>query len=91
LIGGAGGDIFVFSKVSGRDTINDFDTTLDRILLENGIDVTMSSVSDVNRDGRADLTLTFSVGNAVTLLGVNDIGSVMIDRIGEPIAVAPLL
>lgn len=91
LIGGTGADVFIFSKVSGRDTINDFDAAIDRILLENGIDVTMSSVSDVNRDGRGDLTLTFSVGNAVTLLGISDIGSVMIDRVGEPIAVAPLL
>ena len=85
LTGGLGADTFAFSKASGRDTITDFDTVLDRILLENGIDVTMSSVSDVNRDGRADLTLTFSTGNSVALLGVGDINLVTIDRVGEPI------
>jgi uncharacterized protein len=58
---------------------------LDRILLENGVDVVMASVSDVNRDGRADLTLTFSVGNSVALLGVSDINLVTIDRVGDPI------
>jgi uncharacterized protein len=82
LTGGAGSDIFVFSSASGRDTITDFDTVLDRILLENGINVQNSTVSDVNRDGRADLTLNFSTGNSVALLGVSDINLVNIDRVG---------
>ncbi len=82
LTGGAGADIFVFSSASGRDTITDFDTVLDRILLENGINVQSSTVSDVNRDGRADLTLNFSSGNSVALLGVSDINLVNIDRVG---------
>lgn len=80
LTGGAGADIFVFGSANGRDTITDFDTVLDRILLENGIDVLNSVVSDVNRDGRADLTLNFSTGNSVALLGVSDINLVAIDR-----------
>jgi uncharacterized protein len=82
LTGGAGADIFVFSSASGRDTIADFETALDRILLENGINVQSSTVSDVNRDGRADLTLNFSTGNSVALLGVSDINLVNIDRVG---------
>jgi predicted extracellular nuclease len=82
LTGGAGSDIFVFSSASGRDTITDFDTVLDRILLENGINVQSSTVSDVNRDGRADLTLNFSTGNSVALLGVSDFNLVNIDRVG---------
>lgn len=81
LTGGAAADIFVFSSANGRDTITDFDTVLDRILLENGINVQSSTVSDVNRDGRADLTLNFSTGNSVALLGVNDINLVNIDRV----------
>jgi uncharacterized protein len=89
LTGGAGSDIFVFSSASGRDTITDFDTVLDRILLENGINVQSSTVSDVNRDGRADLTLNFSSGNSVALLGVSNINLVNIDRVGTaPSAVA---
>jgi uncharacterized protein len=80
LTGGAGADIFVFSSTNGRDTITDFDTVLDRILLENGINVQSSTVSDVNRDGRADLTLNFSTGNSVALLGVSNINLVGIDR-----------
>jgi uncharacterized protein len=82
LTGGAGADIFVFSSASGRDIITDFDTVLDRILLENGINVQSSTVSDVNRDGRADLTLNFSSGNSVALLGISDINLVNIDRVG---------
>lgn len=85
LTGGAGGDIFVFSAASGRDTITDFDTALDRILLENGVGVASSTVSDVNRDGRADLTLNFSTGNSVALLGVSNIGLVNIDQVGGPL------
>lgn len=80
LTGGAGADIFVFGSANGRDTITDFDTVLDRILLENGVGVLNSVVSDVNRDGRADLTLNFSTGNSVALLGVSDINLVGIDR-----------
>jgi uncharacterized protein len=82
LTGGLGADIFVFSNANGRDTITDFDTVIDRILLENGINVQSSTVSDVNRDGRADLTLNFSAGNSVALLGVSDISLVNIDRVG---------
>ena len=55
---------------------------LDRILLESGVNVQSSSVSDVNRDGRADLTLNFSTGNSVALLGVNNINLVNIDQVG---------
>ncbi len=82
LTGGAGGDIFVFGRANGRDTITDFDTVLDRILLENGVGVLNSAVSDVNRDGRADLTINFSTGNSVALLGVSNINLVNIDQVG---------
>ena len=87
LTGGLGRDTFSFAAANGRDTITDFDVVLDRILLENGIDVLTSTVSDVNRDGRLDLTLNFSAGNSVALLGVSDFNLVMIDRVGDPIIV----
>ena len=85
LTGGSGSDIFGFGKTRGTDIITDFDTTLDRILLINSVDVRNFAVSDVNGDGRADLSLTLTTGNIVQLLGVNDFNLVNIDLMGEPI------
>jgi uncharacterized protein len=72
LSGGTGADTFHFGRFEGSDTITDFDTALDRLILDDGISVQRTKVQDVNRDGAADLTLTFSQGTSVTLLGVNN-------------------
>jgi VCBS repeat-containing protein len=72
LTGGTGADLFHFGRAEGSDTITDFNTNDDRIILDDGLSVTKSKVADVNHDGIKDLTLTFSQGTSVTLLGVND-------------------
>jgi hypothetical protein len=60
----------------GSDLVFDFATTQDRIELYDGIGAAGSQVSDVDRDGKLDLTLSFTKGGgSVTLLGVQDIGS----------------
>jgi uncharacterized protein len=85
LTGGAGRDAFVFSYVAGNDTITDFDTALDMILLDSGIDITRTRVRDVNRDGVNDLELTLEFGGSVTLLGVSDFAAVNVQRDNFPI------
>lgn len=85
LTGGEGADTFVFSWLGGTDTITDFNTTEDRLLLSNGIDVTRSRVSDINRDGTADLTLSLTLGGKIVLLGVSDVDLVHIDHSNDPI------
>jgi VCBS repeat-containing protein len=89
LFGGAGADTFAFGQAGGKDTIGDFDTTLDKILLANNISVTNSLVSDVNRDGTMDLTLTFTSGTQAILLGVHDLAAVHIDRTPAPLMTDP--
>lgn len=76
LSGGAGADTFHFGRFDGSDMITDFDTALDRLILDDGISLQRTRVQDVNRDGAADLTLTFSQGTSVTLLGVNNAAAV---------------
>ncbi|UVO50371.1 Ig-like domain-containing protein [Sphingomonas sp. SUN019] len=76
LSGGTGADMFHFGRFDGSDTITDFDTALDRIILDDGISLQRTKVQDVNRDGAADLTLTFSQGTSMTLLGVNNAAAV---------------
>ncbi len=90
LTGGTGADTFAFGQLGGKDTIDDFDTALDRILLANGIDVTKSLVSDVDRDGAMDLTLTFTTGTQAILLGVHELAAVHIDRTSGPLITDPV-
>ncbi len=85
LTGGAGRDSFAFSFVAGNDTITDFDTALDVILLDNGVDITRTRVRDFNRDGIDDLELTLEFGGTVTLLGVSDFSAVNIQRDAFPV------
>jgi VCBS repeat-containing protein len=85
LSGGAGADSFVFGKSGGNDTILDFDTSLDSILLQDGIGLSKSKVSDVDHDGHLDLTLTFD-GTTVTLLGVSNLAAVHIAPAGPMFA-----
>ncbi|WP_277978866.1 hypothetical protein, partial [Sphingomonas phyllosphaerae] len=54
----------------------DFDTAEDRIVLDDGLRVLRTQVSDVDRDGVKDLSVTFSGGTSVTLLGVSDASKV---------------
>jgi uncharacterized protein len=79
LSGGAGRDDFLFGRGGGKDTILDFDTADDRIVLENGIGLAGAKVGDVNGDGIADLTLAFTRGGgSAVLLGVNSLADVTI-------------
>ena len=66
-----------FAKSDGSDTITDFDVTQDKLVLD-GVSVSKWSVGDVNRDGIADLTIAFSQGASVVLLGVSDFTKVAI-------------
>lgn len=72
LYGGAGADSFHFGRLEGNDTVYDFNTGEDRLILDDGVSVRSAKVQDVNKDGVKDLVLTLSLGGAVTLLGVND-------------------
>ncbi|MBB4153979.1 hypothetical protein GGQ80_001885 [Sphingomonas jinjuensis] len=89
LTGGAGADIFAFGTVGGRDTITDFDTKVDTILLASNLQLLGSAVGDVNKDGIADLTLTFSSGTSAILLGVSDFAAVQIVSTPEPLITTP--
>ncbi|GAA0649647.1 hypothetical protein GCM10009424_27910 [Sphingomonas ursincola] len=80
LTGGAGRDSFSFSFLAGNDTIMDFNTAEDSILLDSGVDIVRTRVRDVNRDGVNDLELTLSFGGSVTLLGVSDFNAVNVSQ-----------
>lgn len=75
LWGGAGADTFHFGLDWGQDTVYDFNTAEDRIILDDGVRVTRTKVQDVNSDGVKDLVLTLGLGT-VTLLGVSDASKV---------------
>jgi hypothetical protein len=84
LSGGAGADVFRFDRGGGSDVISDFDTALDRLELGNGVAVRSSVVRDFDGDGIADLRITLTNGAGdITLLGVNDFGSVQFTGAGE--------
>jgi VCBS repeat-containing protein len=76
LNGGAGEDQFHFGRIDGKDTISDFNTAQDSIVLDDGISVSRYKVQDTNHDGVKDLSITFSLGTLVTLLGVSDFAAV---------------
>lgn len=90
LQGGAGADLFRFGRVDGGDTILDFDVTEDRLVLEDGVAVSRSRVGDMDRDGIADLTISFTGGTSVTLLSVGGLGSVQFAGVGEQVNFAGL-
>ena len=86
ISGGLGADTFVFGQVGGKDTVTDFDTVVDKILLANNIHLQSSSISDVDHDGVGDLTLTFTTGTQAVLLGVHDLSAVHFDyQTGGPL------
>jgi VCBS repeat-containing protein len=74
--GGAGSDSFMAERGGGTDTITDFDTALDQIVLSTGVSLTSARVGDVNGDGTADLTLAFGGGHALVLLGVSNVTAI---------------
>jgi predicted extracellular nuclease/Ca2+-binding RTX toxin-like protein len=76
LSGGTGADLFHFGRAESSDTITDFNTGEDRIILDDGVSVQKSKVADVNHDGVKDVTLTLSQGTSVTLLGVGNASAV---------------
>ncbi|MEP9360968.1 Calx-beta domain-containing protein [Sphingomonas sp. KR3-1] len=78
LWGDAGADSFHFSWLEGNDTIYDFNTSQDQIVLDDGVRVTGTQVKDVNHDGVNDLVLKFSLGGSATLLGVSNASQVHI-------------
>lgn len=65
----------MLGEVGGKDTVADFDTAVDKILLANNIHLQSSSVSDVDHDGVGDRTLTFTTGTQAVLLGVHDLST----------------
>ena len=76
MSGGAGADQFHFGRLGGSDTISDFNTSQDEIILDDGISISRYKVQDSNRDGVKDLSITFSLGTSVTLLGVSNINAI---------------
>ena len=75
--GGNGADLFVFGKGGGNDVIADYEVGIDALGLANGISVKSAKVSDLNRDGIADLTIAFSNGGgSVVLYGVDSLSDV---------------
>jgi hypothetical protein len=84
LSGGAGADIFRFERGGGSDVISDFDTSLDRLELGNGVAIRNSIVRDFNGDGILDLRLSLTSGAGdLTLLGVSDLNGVQFTGSGE--------
>lgn len=76
LTGGAGADRFHFAKADGADVITDFNVAEDRIVLD-GVQLSKVTYGDLNKDGAVDVTLQFTQGSSVTLLGVSDVKTVV--------------
>lgn len=76
LTGGAGSDHFIFTTREGRDGIADFDTVLDRLILDTGLwdgdlipmDVLFLHGTQVG----GDTILDFGDGQELTLTGIDD-------------------
>lgn len=80
LTGGGGRDTFVWNEGDANDTITDFDTVLDRILLANGVDIRDHQIRDYDKDGKLDLRLNFNKGGSMTLLGIDSFDDIQIDH-----------
>jgi len=76
LSGGTGADVFHFGRLEGKDTITDFNTAEDSIIIDDGLRVQRTKIQDVNRDGVNDLILTLNFGTTITLLGVSDVNAI---------------
>ncbi|TMM50399.1 Ig-like domain-containing protein [Qipengyuania marisflavi] len=85
LTGGAGRDSFAVGKATAHDTVTDFSTADDRIVMLDGVSATSSRVLDADGDGNLDLRIFFSDGSGtVTLLGVSNFADVHIDSANGP-------
>lgn len=73
LNGGFGADTFVFAAGSGNDQINDFESLVDRFVLEGGVTISELMEVDQNGDGSLDSLVTLSSGDTVLLLDVTGI------------------
>ena len=67
LAGGEGADTFVFTFDGGNDTVADFQAGTDRLILDNGLEI--SSATETGGNTAA----TFSDGGSVTLTGISKI------------------
>jgi hypothetical protein len=77
LTTGIGEDVIFVSRGDGEDVVTDFDTDLDSIRLEGGVQLNSSRVIDFDSDGTDDLLLSFKYGGGtLVLLGVSDGGLV---------------
>jgi len=76
VIGGAGADTYVFDHNStGKDIVEDFDVTADRVSLKqningNGISTAAEALTHVHADANGNAVLDLGQGNGVTLMGV---------------------
>jgi VCBS repeat-containing protein len=87
LTGGAGTDVFRFAGADGADRITDFNTAEDSIALD-GVRVAKWSGGDVNRDGVTDLTIQFTGGSSVVLLGVSQFDAVRFTTVDNQVSYA---
>lgn len=78
--GGTGVDVFHFGRFDGNDTVLDFSLSEDSIVLDDGLQITRSTVKDTNRDGINDLVLQLTLDTTVTLLGVSDLARIKFDQ-----------
>ncbi|HEX8443383.1 MAG TPA: Calx-beta domain-containing protein [Allosphingosinicella sp.] len=83
-VGGVGADLFRFGRSGGNDLIRDFDTRVDKLVLDEGVQINKVTVRDFDGDGVNDLRIAFSHGGGdVTLLGVSDLDSVQFASVGD--------
>jgi beta-glucanase (GH16 family) len=68
LTGGAGHDLFAFGAGSGKDTVTDFNTTMDKLFI--GGEVKAGHIPTIAQSG-ADTVITFTASDVVTLKNVD--------------------
>ena len=72
LTGGSGADIFVVDSYYGTDRITDFEDSVDRLALYDGLTIQGWETRDSNGDGIADTTAALlSNGQAILFDGIN--------------------
>lgn len=68
--GGADADQFVLAAGDGNDRIEDFELSVDTLVLNGGLTIGSLSESDVDGDGGLDTTVVLSSGDQVVLLHI---------------------
>ncbi|MCB1499417.1 MAG: hypothetical protein KDK07_06455 [Bauldia sp.] len=71
LAGGDGGDTFRFGRLSGDDTISDFNPGEDTIVFTGRQRVVDAALADLDGDGYADDTLLTVIGGSISVIGVD--------------------